>query len=84
MDPRTGIPKNVLDGSSGKLTAKTLAQFDQENENSKPRGAQSIAETMKSTLSTLSVRPRGETSEERKERKKALKEYRKASFVCSF
>lgn len=77
VDPRTGIPKNVLDGSSGKLTAKTLAQFDQENENSKPRGAQSIAETMKSTLSTLSVRPRGETSEERKERKKALKEYRK-------
>ncbi|XP_076239549.1 LTV1 ribosome biogenesis factor [Calliopsis andreniformis] len=77
VNPRTGIPKNVLDGASGKLTAKTLAQFDQENEDCKSKGPKSIAETMKSTLSTLSVRPKGETPEERKERKKALKEYRK-------
>ncbi|XP_078037900.1 LTV1 ribosome biogenesis factor [Augochlora pura] len=74
---RTGIPKNILDASSGKLTAKNLAQFDQENEKSKPRGPQSVAETMKSTLSILSIRPKNETSEDRKERKKALKEYRK-------
>ncbi|XP_031845531.2 LTV1 ribosome biogenesis factor [Nomia melanderi] len=77
VNPRTGIPKNVLDVNSGKLTAKTLAQFDQQNENSKVKGPQSVAETMKSTLSTLSIRPKDETPDERKERKKALKEYRK-------
>ncbi|XP_076296798.1 LTV1 ribosome biogenesis factor isoform X2 [Lasioglossum baleicum] len=77
VDPRTGIPKNVLDVSSGKLTAKTLAQFDQQNEIGKARGSQSVAETMKSTLSILSIRPKDETAYERRERKKALKEYRK-------
>lgn len=77
IDPRTGIPKNVFDGPSGKLTAKSLAQFNQQHEDSKPKGPRSVAETMKSTLSILSVRPKDETPEERKERKKALKEYRK-------
>ncbi|CAK9794762.1 Protein LTV1 homolog [Anthophora quadrimaculata] len=77
VDSRTGIPKNVLDGCSKKLTAKTLAQFDQQNESCKPKGPQSVAETMKSTLSMLSVRPKDETAEERKQRKKALKDYRK-------
>lgn len=77
VDLRTGIPKNILDGSSAKLTSRTLAQFDQQNEGEKPKRPQSIAETMKSTLSTLSMRPKGETPEERKDRKKALKEYRK-------
>ncbi|XP_029035949.2 protein LTV1 homolog [Osmia bicornis bicornis] len=76
VDPKTGIPRNVLDCSE-KLTAKTLAQFDQQNENNKPKGPQSIAETMRSTLSTLSIRPKNETPEERKQRKRALKEYRK-------
>ncbi|KOC69001.1 Protein LTV1 like protein, partial [Habropoda laboriosa] len=77
VNSRTGIPKNVLDGCSGKLTAKTLAQFDQQNESCKPARSQSVAETMKSTLSVLSIRPKDETSEERKQRKKALKGYRK-------
>ncbi|XP_034187471.1 LTV1 ribosome biogenesis factor isoform X1 [Osmia lignaria lignaria] len=76
VDPKTGIPRNVLDCSE-KLTAKSLAQFDQQNENNKPKGPQSIAETMRSTLSTLSIRPKNETPEERKQRKRALKEYRK-------
>ncbi|XP_003706194.1 LTV1 ribosome biogenesis factor [Megachile rotundata] len=76
VDPRTGIPKNVLNDPQ-KLTAKSLAQFDQQNQNSNPRGPQSIAETMRSTLSTLSIRSKNETPEERKQRKKALKEYRK-------
>ncbi|XP_061930364.1 protein LTV1 homolog isoform X1 [Apis cerana] len=77
INPKTGIPRNILDGSSEKLTAKTLAQFDQQNEYCKSKYPQSIAETMKSTLSTLSIRSKNETPEERKERKKALKEYRK-------
>lgn len=77
INPRTGIPKDVLNDQPGKLTAKSLAQFDRQNDLNKPRGARSIAETMKSTVSVLSVRPKGETPEERKERKKALKSYRK-------
>ncbi|XP_033337022.2 LTV1 ribosome biogenesis factor [Megalopta genalis] len=77
VNSRNGIPKNVLDASSGKLTVKALAQFDQQNENSKARGPQSVAETMKSTLSILSIRPKDETPEDRKERKKALKDYRR-------
>lgn len=59
------------------MTIKALAQFEEQNTNCKPEYSQSIAETMKSTLSTLSIRPKNETSEERKQRKKALKEYRK-------
>lgn len=66
-----------MNGCTGKLTIKALAQFEQQNENCKPDYPQSIAETMKSTLSTLSIRPKNETNEERKQRKKALKEYRK-------
>ncbi|XP_076655731.1 LTV1 ribosome biogenesis factor [Halictus rubicundus] len=77
VHPRTGIPKNILDVSSGKLTAKTLAQFDHQNEIGNATGPQSVAETMRSTLSMLSIRPKDETTEERRERKKALKEYRK-------
>lgn len=77
IDSKTGIPKNVLDGSCGKLTAKSLAQFDKMNEKEITNGPQSVAETRRSIVSELSVRPKGETSDERKERKKALKEYRK-------
>ncbi|XP_043270771.1 protein LTV1 homolog [Venturia canescens] len=77
INPRTGIPRDVLNNQPGKLTAKSLAQLDRQNDLAKPQGAQSIAETMKSTLSVLSVRPKDETPDERKERKKALKNYRK-------
>lgn len=73
----------MLGVTSGKLTAKTLAQFDQQNENPKVKGSQSVAETMKSTLSILSIRPKDETPDEKKGRKKALKEYRKVIFICS-
>ncbi|XP_015601567.1 protein LTV1 homolog isoform X2 [Cephus cinctus] len=77
INPKTGIPKDVFDGQYGKLTAKSLVQFDLQNQSELPRGAQSVANTMKSTLSVLSVRPKNETPEERKDRKKTLKEYRK-------
>lgn len=51
-----------------------MAQFDLENI---PESLQSVAESRRSTLSILSIRPKDETSEEKKERKKLLKEYRK-------
>ncbi|XP_034949649.1 protein LTV1 homolog [Chelonus insularis] len=78
IDKRTGIPKNILTGKPGKLTIASVAQFNRENEEGmqcdRPK---SIAETMKSTISMLSVRPKNERPEERKERKQALKNYRK-------
>lgn len=58
-----------------------LSRFDSENNALESKGTQSVAESRKSTLSILSVRPKGETSDERRERKKLLKDYRK---VCSF
>lgn len=74
---KTGIPKDVLGGPTEKLTSKALAQFNLQNNAAELRGPLSVADTMKSTLSILSVRPKNETPEERKERKKALKDYRK-------
>ncbi|CAL1677989.1 unnamed protein product [Lasius platythorax] len=74
IDRKTGVPKNVL-GNTGKLTAELLAQFDATDNT--PKGSQSVAESRKSTLSILSIRPTGETPDARKERKKLLKEYRK-------
>lgn len=42
---------------------------------------QSVAESRRSRLSTLSVRPKGESSQQRRTRKQLLKEFRK---VCNF
>lgn len=81
IDKRTGIPKNVLGNKPGKLTTEMLSRFDSENTASVSKDLQSLAESRKSTLSILSIRPKGETSSERKSRKKLLKEYRK---VCNF
>lgn len=72
----TGIPKNVLDAK--KLTTKAIDMFNKENPgflstDGKSVGIQSII----SQLSTLSIRPKDESPEERKIRKKLLKEYRK-------
>lgn len=75
IDRKTGIPKNVL-GNTGKLTAAALAKFDLENDK-QSKAPQSVAESRISTLSTLSIRPKGERPEERRERKKLLKDYRK-------
>jgi len=56
-----------------------LAQFNLEND--APKGPQSVAESRKSTLSTLSVRPKGETTDAKRERKRMLKEYRRVIFI---
>lgn len=88
IDPKTGIPMNVLKGSnSDKLTTKTLAKLDTQNmendddehsnEYHRVNGPKSLcAKSVISTLSVLSIRPKDETPEEKKERKKLLKEYR--------
>lgn len=74
MCPKTGIPLNVL-GKPG-LTKKFLDQLDQETGAKKDCvETQSII----STLSTISIRPKDETPEQRKDRKLLVKEYRRVS-----
>nr|CAG4637137.1 EOG090X08PQ [Ceriodaphnia reticulata]SVE73027.1 EOG090X08PQ [Ceriodaphnia reticulata] len=70
--PRTGVPLNVL-GKPG-LTKKFLDQLNQETgEKEGCVETQSII----STLSTISIRPKDETPEQRKDRKQLVKEYRR-------
>jgi len=80
LSGRTGIPLGVLDGNNGsgtKLTAHALARHNISNEENDCDC--DGTESMVSALSLLSVRPSDETSEERCQRKKALRQYRK---VC--
>lgn len=71
-----GIPINVL--GTNKLTSKALSQLDEEYNSKHSNNVKSVgANSIVSTLSTLSIRPKGESPEDRKERKSLLKEYRK-------
>ncbi|KAF2883384.1 hypothetical protein ILUMI_22797 [Ignelater luminosus] len=76
INTKTGMPVNVL--NSGKLTAKALSKLDEQNDNCRRKGPESVgAQSITSTLSTLSIRPKDESPEQKKDRKKLLKEYRK-------
>lgn len=76
IDPKTGLPTNVLRGGvDGQLTAKALANLA--DDSPAAAGPKSLcAKSVLSTLSVLSIRPKDETPEEKKERKRLLKEYR--------
>lgn len=77
INPKTGLPRNVLDGDQkGKLTVKALSKLTNEEERSSAGPKSLCAESVISTLSVLSLRPKDETPEEKRERKKLLKEYR--------
>ncbi|KAL7021089.1 hypothetical protein ACKWTF_011747 [Chironomus riparius] len=80
INPKTGMPKNILNSEqAGKLTEKTLAKLNSEQTESTSgnAGPKSLcAESVLTTLSVLSLRPKDETPEEKRERKKLLKEYR--------
>lgn len=80
VNPKTGIPKNILNGDqAGKLTEKSLAKLNSEQTESTSgiAGPKSLcAESVMTTLSVLSIRPKDESAEEKRERKKLLKEYR--------
>uniref|UniRef100_A0A182RLP6 Protein LTV1 homolog n=1 Tax=Anopheles funestus TaxID=62324 RepID=A0A182RLP6_ANOFN len=76
INPKTGLPENVLGAEGGKLTMKSIAKLEQ-GESDKPAGPKSLCDgSVISTLSVLSIRPKDETCEEKRERKKLLKEYR--------
>ncbi|CAH0717641.1 unnamed protein product, partial [Brenthis ino] len=79
INAKTGLPEDTL-GKQNKLTLKSLAKFNEMNEDMNKASdddGQTNAETVLSTLSVLSIRPKDETPEEKKERKRLLKEYRK-------
>lgn len=84
MCPKTGVPLNVL-GKPG-LTKKFLDQLDQQTEGTKKNCVET--QSIISTLSTISIRPKDETPEQRTERKRLVKEYRQVisdkCFVCQF
>ncbi|KAK5648696.1 hypothetical protein RI129_003588 [Pyrocoelia pectoralis] len=75
VNMRTGIPLDIL--NSSKLTSKALSQFDQEYNKMRSGPTSVAAKSIISTLSTLSIRPPDETLEQKRERKRLLKEYRK-------
>uniref|UniRef100_A0A182JRK4 Protein LTV1 homolog n=1 Tax=Anopheles christyi TaxID=43041 RepID=A0A182JRK4_9DIPT len=76
INPKTGLPEDVLGAEGGKLTMKTIAKLEQGG-SEKLAGPKSLCDgSVISTLSVLSLRPKDETPEEKRERKKLLKEYR--------
>lgn len=77
VNPKTGLPKDIFeDEQRGKLTIRSLARLANEEERSAAGPKSLCAESVISTLSVLSLRPKDETPEEKRERKKLLKEYR--------
>lgn len=79
INTKTGLPEDTL-GKQNKLTLKSLAKFNEINQDMKDisdEDGQTNAETVLSTLSVLSIRPKDESQEEKRDRKRLLKEYRK-------
>lgn len=77
IDPKTGVPINVLNGDDKKLTLKNITKHNAfETSKLDDDEQMSVAQSLLSTLSVLSIRPKDETPEERIVRKKLLKEYR--------
>uniref|UniRef100_A0A1B0EZ66 Protein LTV1 homolog n=1 Tax=Phlebotomus papatasi TaxID=29031 RepID=A0A1B0EZ66_PHLPP len=70
-----GIPKDVLD-TDRTLTIDKVNKLHSKNLKEDSSGMSICAESVRSTLSVLSIRPKDETREEKKERKKLIKEYR--------
>jgi len=70
VDPKTGIPRDVL-GKPG-LTKKFLDQL-----NEATNDGDDDTRSLISTLSTISIRPKDETPEQRKERKALVKDFRR-------
>lgn len=77
ISKKTGIPLEVLDGINGhtKLTARALLRHSTDEDRNPC--SDDGTESMVSALSVLSMRPKDETPEERSERKRALRQYRK-------
>lgn len=81
INPKTGIPKDVLGKTGPGLTSAALKQLDRENDRfeSLKNNCQNDVETMTlaSRVSELSFRNKHESQDEKKARKQAVKEFRK-------
>lgn len=81
INPKTGIPKDVLGKTGPGLTTAALKQLDRENDRfeSLKNNCQNDVETMTlaSRVSELSFRNKHESQDEKKARKQAVKEFRK-------
>lgn len=78
INPKTGVPMDTLEGGNMRLTEKLVSKLNRENEiKDLPEGQKSVcAQSVMSALSILSIRPKDETPEEKKERKRLLRDYR--------
>lgn len=77
IDKKTGIPIDGTTKNQPKLSSKALAKLEKQQENTSGSDRDvDKAETIISTLSVLSIRPKDESPAERRERKRLIKEYR--------
>merc|ERR1719431_248433 len=70
LSSKSGVPKDVLGRG---LTAAALKQLDLEND----QGCEDDLQSVRSRMSTVSIRPKHETVEEKRARKSELKNLRK-------
>ncbi|KAJ8978702.1 hypothetical protein NQ317_015950 [Molorchus minor] len=76
INKKTGVPKNVL--FSNKLTTQALNKLNEQNsDHNKSENGSVGGQSLISQLSLLSIRPKHENPEERRERKTHLKEYKR-------
>jgi len=76
VDPSTGLPREFNNRDRG-LTSKALKEHDRGRNGVKELDDDMDTRTLLTSISAISMRLPGETSEERRERKKALKELRR-------
>lgn len=68
----------MIEGHKNKLTAQTLAEFNLQNAETRSYGPKSMGgQSLASRLSVLSIRPKNETLEEKRNRKHELKQCRR-------
>jgi len=78
INPKTGIPKDVLGKTGPGLTSAALKQLDRENDRFESLQNKDVETmTLASRVSELSFRNKHECPEEKKARKLAVKEFRK-------
>lgn len=76
INSSTGIPMGVISDEKQKLSNKALAKLQRQAAGEDEVNSHGVPESVISTLTALSFRPKDETPEEKRERKKLVKEHR--------
>lgn len=76
INSSTGIPKGVISDEKQKLSNKALVKLQRQAAGDDEMNPHGVPESVISTLTALSFRPKDETPEEKRERKKLVKEHR--------